>query len=292
MSRYVRTLVTLVLCLWTAVVMAQQQGRGSNGRGQGGGGLDESGQRGQFGPGGPGGRMGMGGPGGPGGMSNPMFEAIDTDGDGVITKAELRKAAAALKTLDADGDGTITLAEASPAGGPGGPGGDPSQMVDRMMENDRNGDGKLTEDEVPEFMSRMIAGADKNNDGAVDREELTEHMEEMQSRGPGGPGGRGDRGNRGMGIGRNMDTQQMAQQMMQNDQNGDGKLTVDEVPQQMMPMLQGADTNNDKAIDADELKAAIERMQERMNNRRSRFGGPGGGQFGPGGGQQGGRGTQ
>ena len=55
----------------------------------------------------------------PAAAPNALFSIIDADGDGVITKRELRKAVAALKKLDLDKDGNITLAEASgtPAGG-------------------------------------------------------------------------------------------------------------------------------------------------------------------------------
>ena len=90
------------------------------------------------GPAGPGGPAGLRGPMGP--PSNPMFEAIDADGDGVITKSELRRAIVQLRKLDTDKDGNITLAEVSPQGGPGGPMGrggpfgDPGQMIDRLMQ--------------------------------------------------------------------------------------------------------------------------------------------------------------
>src|SRR5687767_12913331 len=90
----------------------------------------------------------------PGPPPNAMFAAIDADADGVITKNELRKAIVQLKKLDTDGDGNITLAEVSPGGGPLGPGGpagpawDPTQFVDRLMENDKNADGNLSADEV------------------------------------------------------------------------------------------------------------------------------------------------
>ena len=73
----------------------------------------DRGERGERGPGEDrGGREGFGGFRRP----NPMFEAIDANGDGTINNVELRKAIAALRKLDADGDGNITLAEATPQG--------------------------------------------------------------------------------------------------------------------------------------------------------------------------------
>jgi Ca2+-binding EF-hand superfamily protein len=215
-----------------------------------------------------------------------MFEAIDADGDQVITNNELRRAIAALKKLDADGDGNITLAEVSPPGGPGGgPGGrgfgDPSQFVDGIMQrSDRNGDGKLTLDEVDERMAMMLANADTNGDKAIDRAELEASM--RQRMGGGGPFGGGGGGPFGGG---GMDARQMTERMMSNDRNGDGKLSPDEVPAQMQGMLRGADQNDDGSIDASEMEQATRRMGERFGRGR-------GGPRGEEGGEDGDRGSR
>jgi hypothetical protein len=116
---------------------------------------------------------------------NAMFAAIDTDGDGVISKVELRKAIKALKSLDADNDGNITLAEASPGGGPatglagrppgvgpvaGGREADISKLVARY---DVNNDKMLSTDEVPPGIARMIRPTDDvNGNGQLDAAEL------------------------------------------------------------------------------------------------------------------------
>lgn len=265
-------LIGVLIGLLTASALAQAPGPGGPNRGEFNG-------PGQGGPGGPGGR---GGPGGPRmmGPPNAMFSAIDVDGDGTITKAELRKAIVALKKLDADGDGNITLAEVSPMGGPMGPfGGDPAQMVDRMMQGDKDGDGKLSADELPGRMGeRMLQDGDTNGDGALDRDEITSSMENMRNRfrgGPGGPGGPGGfpggpAGFRGGAGGANFDPTQMTGQMMQFDRNRDGKLSADEVPQQAMGMLRNADMNNDGVIEAGEIQAAAERMGERFRGNSGR----------------------
>jgi Ca2+-binding EF-hand superfamily protein len=229
------------------------------------------------------------------GPPNAMFSIIDADGDGVITKVELRRARSQLMKLDTDKDGNITLAEAS-AGGPGGPGGfgDPAQFVDRMMQNDKNGDGKLTIDEVPEFIKPMLEGADANGDGAIDRNELATVAENMRNRirGPGGfPGGPG--GPRGAGgfADRPFDANQMTGRFLQYDRNGDGKLSANEVPPQAMGMLQGGDQNGDGAIDAAEMQVIMRRMGERARGLGAGIG-PGGNNDGAQGRDNVGRGRQ
>jgi Ca2+-binding EF-hand superfamily protein len=187
--------------------------------------------------------------------ANAMFAAIDVDGDGVITKVELRKAIKALMTLDADKDGNITLAEASsgnsPNGAPIGPGGDAAQFVERMMQFDKNRDGMLTANEVPANMRPMLQNADKNNDNAIDQGELVAALANIGNQFPGALGGRG------------VDAQQVTGQFLQYDRNRDGRLTQNEVPPQAMQMLQGGDQNNDGAIDAGELQAVIAGLGDR-----------------------------
>ena len=123
---------------------------------------------------------------------NPLVAAIDTDHDGVLSAKEIGNAAAALKTLDKNGDGKLTADEVRPnfgGRGRGGPGGSPDEMVKRLMEFDKNGDGKLSKDEVPERMQGMFDRADTNNDGVLTEDEIRK-MPRPQ-RGPGG-GGRVD----------------------------------------------------------------------------------------------------
>jgi Ca2+-binding EF-hand superfamily protein len=187
---------------------------------------------------------------------NAIFAAIDADGDGIISKVELRKAIVALKKLDADNDGAITLAEAG--GGTVGPapGGfnDPLQAeIDRMMANDRNKDGKLTENEVPREMMPMLQGADANNDKAIDRRELAAAMQNGPNQFRGGPGGQlGPIGGADPMTGRFL---------KQYDRDGDGKLSLQEVPQGMQRSFQPQDDlDRDGHISAGELQAVMARM--------------------------------
>ena len=45
----------------------------------------------------------------------------------------------------------------------------PDEFIKRF---DKNGDGKLTKDELPEFLGKAFDASDKNGDGKLDREEV------------------------------------------------------------------------------------------------------------------------
>ncbi|MCB9875763.1 MAG: hypothetical protein H6821_16455, partial [Planctomycetaceae bacterium] len=80
-------------------------------------------------------------------------------------------------------------------------------------------------------------------------------------------------GGRGPGGGRGGNPAQMIERM---DQNADGKLSADELPEQLRERLSSADTNGDGFYDAAELTAAF---------AGGGGGGPGGGGGRPGGGE-------
>ena len=195
---------------------------------------------------------------------SPLFAAMDVDNDGVLSSRELRNARASLQKLDADGDGNITMAEASNSprrggGSPDVPGGseDPNAMIARIMENDRNGDGQLSPDEVPPQLGRMLADADTNNDRVVDRTELEQAVLNMQNRSR--DGGRGSQGD---------SAEEIYRRLMAGDANGDGLLSPKEVPPRMMRMLRGADLNDDGFLNNNEVRQAVRRMSDRGGDPR------------------------
>ncbi len=183
----------------------------------------EGGQRGgrQGGPrGGQGGGQRFGFP------PNPLFTALDADGDGEISASELKNAMAALKKLDKNKDGKLTRDEVRPNFGPGGPGGrggfgggrggergsgqggGAQDFVSRIMQHDKNKDGKITKDELPERAQRMFDRLDANSDGAITKAELEKMAQRFGGGGGGGRGGafgggRGGRGGRPGGEGGN-----------------------------------------------------------------------------------------
>jgi len=88
----------------------------------------------------PGGRGG-----GQGGSRNPVLLALDADGDGELSAAEIANVEAALKTLDANGDGKLGRDELRPADRGQGQGGDlnrpPRPGESRDRENRRPDEG-------------------------------------------------------------------------------------------------------------------------------------------------------
>lgn len=98
-----------------------------------------------------------------------MFERVDANGDGTVTKEEMsafRKDT--MSRHDTDGSATINLAEFEgiwlehmrP------------MMVDRFQMVDEDGDGEITNVEVDAKLFRMMHWMDKNGDGAVSLDEI------------------------------------------------------------------------------------------------------------------------
>jgi hypothetical protein len=70
------------------------------------------------------------------------------------------------------------------------------QIVERILSFDKNKDGKVTKDELPERMQDLIAKGDTNKDGALDKDEIKKLATDLARdgsfrgfEGRGGPGG-------------------------------------------------------------------------------------------------------
>jgi len=120
----------------------------------------------------------------------------------------------------------------------------PSLSKARMRALDKDGNGKISREEMPEPMIPLFERADADGDGCLDEKELMALANRFGGpggprRGTGRPGGGADRG----GPGRLMDL----------DADGNGKLSKDELPERMQPQFSRIDTNGDGFIDREEL---------------------------------------
>lgn len=127
---------------------------------------------------------------------------------------------------------------------------------------DKNGDGELSEEEIDGAIIALKT-LDRNKDRRLDASELRPNMPAMMGGmmggggfPPGGPeGGRGGNNQGGPGA--------MLERMLAMDANGDGKLSGDELPERMKPMLERSDANKDGFLDREELQSmASQRLQQ------------------------------
>jgi hypothetical protein len=88
--------------------------------------------------------------------------------------------------------------QAGPLGGRGGRGGrlGVDAIVERILSFDKNNDGKVSKEELPERMQNLIEKGDTNKDGVLDKDEIRKLAADLARQEParGGRGGRGPRG--------------------------------------------------------------------------------------------------
>lgn len=200
----------------------------------------EAGRRGRGREGDRGGR-GMGGGG--------FVQRMDADGDGTISRDEYKGPPEAFEKLDADADGSLTMEEA--------------RKMMRVMQ-------ELAWEKVDR--DEMFSAIDQDGDGVVTKDEfkaapLGEIVGRpmMQARSAFGMGGRGGEGQTGRQGGF----------LQRLDKDGDGKISLEEVPEERKQMFQHMDQNADGFIDEAEIKQARDRMQKQGGGRRGRRGGEG-----------------
>lgn len=162
----------------------------------------------------------------------------------------------------------------------------PTEAILRRF--DKDGDGKLSEEELPERMRRAFGRMDANGDGAIDKEELERARERMQAlrksqepdekpqEKPGDakpakalekpeakpvekpiPGARKKDGKR-------FNPQAFRERF---DKNKDGKIQIDELPEQMRERVSNLDTDKDGVLSNEEFLAGVRRMRERGGER-------------------------
>ena len=152
------------------------------------------------------------------------LERFDQNDDGALTEDELpEKLWVHIAPADADGDGSISAEELAAYRPEPPPREDPFDCLDK----DEN--GVLTEDELPQQVWDRLAGADIDGDGSISPEELAAYRPEPPPR---------------------------EDFFARLDKDDDGLLIENELPPQLWERLSGADANGDGSITPTELADA------------------------------------
>jgi Ca2+-binding EF-hand superfamily protein len=167
-----------------------------------------------------------------------VIKAIDTDHDGKFSVEEIAAARVGLINLDADHDGQLDSLEylpnqSDPAANK------PEEIVQRLMSLDKNKDGILTKDELPDRLQGLFARSDSNHDGKVTPDEIRASAASQS-----GPNGRAQRTG---------DATRMDPVLYALDTNHDGIVSKDEIAAAPIS-LKSLDKNGDGIISADELR--------------------------------------
>lgn len=138
--------------------------------------------------------------------------------------------------------------------------GDSNAIFDRL---DRNSDGKLTSDEVPEPMQRRIAQMDTDNDGSITRKEFTAALLKRMRSSQNADGAQRGPNKAQMNARLKPNREQNAATMIQRlDKNSDGQISIDEAPDHMKDKFARMDANGDGFVDVQELDSAMQRIKQ------------------------------
>lgn len=155
--------------------------------------------------------------------------------------------------------------------------GDPSQFFDMLSK----GKDVITRDDVPQMFQSMfdrIASSQGITNGQITREQFRSASDSFRSRmqnggGMGGPGSMNRGGGPGGEISQEWIDRRSESTFRQHDQNGDGLLQLNEMPENLKPAWEKYDANKDGAVSLEEFRGYMkDRIQMREQERKDAAG--------------------
>lgn len=212
--------------------------------------------------------------------SENLFKQLDTNSDGKLVADEIPEEQSRfferlVRIGDTDNNGELTQSEFSKATsdtiGPAPAGNLPGRRpensrfdgVEFFKRLDRNGDGKLTRSELPDQVAERLGPVfAKSGKEALTLEDFQQLRQNME------------RAGRGQAAGGATQFGNPAEIFKRLDQNGDGKLTAEEAPEQgrrmVAAILERSNKGQDGSLTLQEFEAAINRFNRGPQNDRQR----------------------
>jgi Ca2+-binding EF-hand superfamily protein len=213
-----------------------------------------------------------------------LFQSLDKNKDGKLTRDELEGRPRLLALFDRLGKEELTLEDVTAAlgGKPNGkkakkralaaaestakdsqemPGADAAHSLPAFFQLlDTNHDGRLSEEELAKA-GELFQKLDRNHDGFIDAKEF---------QAAGSVAGKDEEGDApairpGNRFAKFHNGNRIAQMIKRADTDGDGKISMEEAPPQLKKHFAKIDTNGDGFLDRSEIEAWIKHHQKRLN---------------------------
>lgn len=199
-----------------------------------------------------------------------MVASMDQDGDGKINKEESpAQLSPYFDGIDVNSDGFIDVGEAKVMADYANNQNaesqeeemDPDEELtsEKMIELlDKNGDKKLSKEEITGEVKKHFDMIDSNRDGLIDNKEVSAALAYAKNQGNAVTVAdlKGDPNSTEMKNG-SVQSSNPEEAVASMDKDGDGKITKEEAPEDLVLFFGNYDTNDDKVIDKKEAKAIV-----------------------------------